>query len=112
MKCLHCGYCCIMYDVVIVKPEYVSEKLVLTEDNFGDILVHKPNNEVCPHLYFQNDQYFCRIHDYEWYKETPCFRHSQIEQKNSNCRIGERVKYDFAVQKKLKQLYLGGEIEN
>lgn len=82
MICLRCGYCCKNYDVIIVdKPE-----LGIVENN----LIHKPSGMPCKHLLGDKPgEYSCAIHDFSWYKETPCYSHGQIEQKNSNCRIGE-----------------------
>ena len=32
--------------------------------------------------------YSCAVHDYSWYKETPCHEHTQVEHTNSPCRTG------------------------
>ena len=106
MICVNCGYCCTMYDVVIVKPEFAKSDLVIDENNYHNILTHKPNNTKCPHLDRQNNKYFCKIHDFEWYKETPCFQHTQIERSEDTvCRIGKRVRYDLPVQRKIKKIF-------
>ena len=62
-------------------------------------LVFKDSDDTCKH--FRGDkpgEYSCAIHDYTWYKETPCFAHGQIEHKPSDCRMGvfiinERIGY-------------------
>lgn len=33
-------------------------------------------------------EYFCKIHHYEWFKDTPCGEFTQVERENSKCRIG------------------------
>lgn len=82
MKCLRSGYCCIHYDVMIVD----DPELGIVENN----VIHKSTGEKCKHLGGDGPgQYFCKIHDYPWYKDTPCYNHSQIEHQNLNCRIGE-----------------------
>ncbi len=85
MKCLRSGYCCINYDVVIV----TDPKLGIVEGNAA----HKPAGEPCPHLIGSKPgKYSCAIHAYPWYKQTPCYEFTQIEQTiNSPCRMGEYV---------------------
>lgn len=84
MKCLRCGYCCSNYFVIIVDD---PEKGI-NEDN---LICHKGKSE-CKHLKgSEPGKYSCTIHDYPWYDETPCFSHGQIEQKDSNCRMGEYI---------------------
>lgn len=83
MICLRCGYCCINYDVMIVN----DPKIGIIEAN----IIHKPFGIKCKHLIENDNYYTCNIHNYEWYIDTPCYAHTQIENKNSNCRIGEYV---------------------
>jgi len=34
----------------------------------------------------------CGIHEYDWYKLTPCFQHTQIEKHiNMECRMGQHI---------------------
>ncbi len=92
MKCLRCGQCCKMHMVVIVDdPEKGIE-----EDN----LKVRDGKEPCQHLNGDTlGEYSCAIHDYPWYKKTPCFMHGQIEQdSDDDCRLG--------------RWYLDQEIEN
>jgi hypothetical protein len=81
MKCLRCGYCCIKYLVVIVDDPEKGP----VEDNL------KCNEGVrCQHLIGDEPGKFsCAIHEKIWYNETPCYEHTQVEQYNSPCRIGE-----------------------
>ena len=82
MICLHCGYCCCNYLVVIIKDP---------SKPFGEnnLEVHNGLNTPCKYLTGDKPgEYMCSVHHYPWYKETPCFSHSQIEHKNSPCRIG------------------------
>ena len=85
MKCLRCGYCCIEYDVIIVnKPE-----LGITEQN----LKYKKSGQRCQHLLGEKPgEYSCAVHDYPWYKDTPCAQFTQVEvNKDTPCRMGEYI---------------------
>ncbi len=82
MICLRCGYCCKAYMVVIVDD---PEKGIV-EDNFKA----QDGGTSCQHLKGDKPgEFSCKLHDYPWYKETPCFQHGQVEQGNTNCRLGE-----------------------
>ncbi len=85
MKCLRCGYCCKTSLVVIVNnPDHGPID--------GNLKAIDASTEPCHHLLGDKPgNYSCTIHDKPWYPETPCFAHSQIEQKDSNCRMGEYV---------------------
>jgi len=84
MKCLRCGYCCKTYSVVIVDD---PEKGI-QQDN----LKARMGDESCQHLEGDKPgEYSCAIHDYPWYEETPCFQHGQIEQEDSDCRLGRYI---------------------
>ena len=82
MKCLHCGHCCINYDVVIVN----DPKKGIVEGN----LIHKPTGVRCKHLVGKKPgEYSCAVHNEPWYKETPCFDFTQVEKNTTDaCRIG------------------------
>jgi Fe-S-cluster containining protein len=84
MICLRCGYCCIKYDVVIVEDPDKG----ICEGN----LVHKETGVRCPHLRGDVEgNMSCAVHDREWYSETPCYSHGQIEKSpKDQCRIGAR----------------------
>jgi hypothetical protein len=60
----------------------------ITDDN---IIAHMGDGTPCKHLEGEEGNYFCRIHDEDWYSETPCYNHGQIESGNTNCRIGEFI---------------------
>ena len=85
MKCLRCGSCCVMLDVIIVD----DPELGIKEDN----LKHKPSGERCQHLLGNVfGEMSCSIHDRPWYDETPCASHGQVESKVTNdCRTGAYV---------------------
>lgn len=85
MKCLHCGHCCIHYDVIIVD----DPKIGLVQGN----LIHKPSGVKCQHLLGDKvGEYSCSIHNEPWYEETPCFEFGQIESNvNDLCRVGEHI---------------------
>lgn len=58
----------------------------------GNLIFHDGMKQPCQHL--QGDklgEYSCAIHNEKWYDETPCFSHGQIEQGNTNCRLGEYI---------------------
>lgn len=60
----------------------------LDEDN----LKAREGGSSCQHLKGdKSGEFSCAIHDYPWYEETPCFAHTQIEDGNTDCRIGEHV---------------------
>ena len=86
MKCLRCGHCCHNYAVVIVDD---PEKGV-AEDN---LVVHKGDGTRCKHLRGDKPgEYWCAIHHYSWYKETPCYAYGQIESSPANvCRLGKYI---------------------
>jgi len=84
MICLRSGYCCIQLEVIIVD----NPELGLTYEN----LKTKHTGDKCQHLIGNEaGHYSCAIHNYPWYKETPCYQYTQVEHKNSNCRMGEFI---------------------
>lgn len=96
MVCLRCGYCCISLSVIIIRPESVKYDLFIEELAF-EAFMHKPSGYACPNLAWDrvDKKAICLIHDYPWYKYTPCFSHSQIERSQNNyCRIGKHIVYD------------------
>lgn len=85
MVCLRCGYCCINSMVVIIKPEYVEVADLKNEEHF----MVKMDGIECPHLSWNDRQAICALHNYPWYKKTPCYSHGQIEEsKDCDCRMG------------------------
>lgn len=86
MICLRCGYCCIYYIVVTVDDPDKG----FVEGNFT---THMPDGDKpCKHLVGDKPgDYSCVIHDRDWYPETPCFSHTQIENGNTPCRMGEYI---------------------
>ena len=84
MICLRCGYCYKNHCVVIIDD---PEKGIV-DDN---LIVRDGDGTPCKHLTEDNEDCSCLLHDYPWYKDTPCFAHGQIEQSNTNCRLGEYI---------------------
>ena len=85
MICLRCGYCCKNYAVVIVDDPAKG----IREDN---LILHEGLGSSCKHLQGNKPgEYSCALHEYTWYKETPCSQHEQIERENSPCRMGEYI---------------------
>lgn len=91
MKCLRCGHCCKHFWVQIV------DDLTLEIDE-GNVITHEGDGTSCKHLEGNKPgEYACKIHDYPWYKETPCFSHGQIESSPDNvCRLGEFILKNLA----------------
>lgn len=91
MKCLRCGYCCKKYFVPIIDDPEKG----LQENN---IVIHEGNGTPCKHLKGSKPgEYSCAIHDYPWYRETPCYGHIQIEKDpNEPCRVGLAFMERFA----------------
>lgn len=84
MKCLRCGYCCSYPVIIVVNPKYGPNK----KDN----LRLKKQDERCPYLTGNKPgKYNCSIHKKSWYKQTPCYNHTQIEATNNQCRLGEYI---------------------
>lgn len=84
MICLKCGYCCEKLSVMIVD----DPDLGIIE---GNIIWHKGEGK-CKHLQGEGPgKYSCALHDKQYYSKTPCYQHSQIEQGNTKCRMGEYV---------------------
>ena len=86
MKCLRCGYCCKNLAVIIVDDP--SKGIVE-----GNLILHDGQGQPCKHLRGDKvGEFFCAVHDEEWYPETPCARHCQIERSpDTPCRIGEHL---------------------
>lgn len=86
MKCLRCGHCCKWLWVIIIDD---PEKGIC-ENN---IVEHRGQGVKCKHLRGDKPgEYWCAIHDYPWYSQTPCFRYSQIERSPDDvCRMGEYI---------------------
>jgi len=86
MNCLRCGYCCKNLAVVIVD----DPELGIIENN---LILHDGNQKACKHLIGDKPgEYKCAIHDYPWYVDTHCYRHTQIERnKNTDCRMGKYI---------------------
>ena len=94
MICLQCGRCC-SFPVGIVKPEYV-DIYDPTESDFEKVkswIMIKKEGEECPHIKWEGDKAICSVHDKEWFSDTPCGRHGQIEESiTDKCRTGEWIK--------------------
>lgn len=85
MKCLHCGHCCKNYPVAIVDDPSKG----LREDN---LVMNPGDGNPCKHLKTnpKTGKYDCAVHKYPWYKETPCYRHGQVEANDDcECRLGK-----------------------
>jgi len=85
MICLRCGYCCKNYLVTIVDDPSLGPVE-------GNLTVHEGDGTPCKHLLGEGPgSYSCGVHDRDWYKETPCYSHGQIERGNTNCRMGKYI---------------------
>ena len=85
MICVRCGYCCKRLMVIIVDDPAKG----IQEDN---LILHEGDGP-CKHLQGnQPGEYSCAIHNFLWYKKTPCYSHGQIEgSKDCKCRMGEYI---------------------
>jgi len=86
MRCLRCGWCCKHSAVVVVDDPDLGP----VEGN----LIFVPGDGIpCKHLTGDTPgEYACAVHDREWYKETPCFAHGQIENSPDDpCRMGKYI---------------------
>ncbi len=85
MKCLRCGWCCKHLAVIIVDDPDIGP---VDESN---LLVRPGNGTPCQHLTGDRPgECACAVHEREWYEETPCFAHTQIENSlDDPCRMGE-----------------------
>lgn len=86
MECVRCGYCCKNMMVIIVNdPEKGITK--------SNLISHIGNGQPCQHLTGDvPGEYSCAVHNKIWYKQTPCYTHSQIERNINNvCRMGEWI---------------------
>jgi hypothetical protein len=99
MRCLRCGKCCFDSAVVIIKPEFVKEDLVVDELPQEAFIGIVPGMEIegvlsqCPHLVCDKDGTSCKIHHYKWFEDTPCFQYGQIEKDpDQPCRFGEYIR--------------------
>jgi len=87
MKCLRCGYCCCHLMVTIVDNPELEDPIVE-----GNIIANMGNGVPCKHLEGSKaGEYSCKIHNKKWYVKTPCYSHGQIENYNSECRIGKYI---------------------
>lgn len=61
----------------------------LREDN----LIVNDGKSPCKHLRGSKPgKYSCAVHNYLWYKKTPCYDFTQVEpNKETPCRIGEYI---------------------
>lgn len=87
-QCLQCGYCCIAYSVVIIKPEAIDKKGNVNLKN-RDNYIFKGTYAECPHLRWEDDgKAHCSIHHLKWYKKTPCYQHNNNLIKEP-CKMGD-----------------------
>ena len=87
MICLRCGYCCKNNMVIIVDD---PEKGIVE----GNLILHEGNGIPCKHLLGDSPgKYSCALYNYSWYKDTPCYRYSQIRvgKVENICRIGKYI---------------------
>ena len=84
MKCLRCGRCC-AYPVVIVKS---------SSDKFDYNFEYKEDGVYCRHFSIDEKTKIasCSIHKFEWFKDTPCGKHTQIGKSGEPCRIGKWIR--------------------
>jgi len=81
-QCYRCGYCCIDYDVVILKDG-------------GNDFFYKQMGLPCPNLRWDSqDLAFCSVHDQPWFIETPCFTYKDAcDHKQCNAHKSRKGKW-------------------
>ena len=108
MICQRCGKCCCGFFIGVIHPDFVKEHLNI--DKLPKEAFLGLSSGPCPHLSWDGDIAICKIHHYEWYKQTPCYSHGQVEScKDDLCRTGVwmrknkiNVKDTFSRTNKLK----------
>jgi len=90
MICNNCGLCCVDYDVIIVDPKAIQKDGIVDLTNVKNY-IHKSGYDPCPHLGWKGNTSLCVIHKYDWYKQTPCYQFTQVEDGNQICRLGEHT---------------------
>ena len=90
MQCLRCGRCCVDYDVMIIKPEFINEFSI--ENPQDHMIMHKPHGMKCPHLSLEGEEAICSVHHFPWFESTPCYEFTQIGHPHDPCRIGVGVR--------------------
>lgn len=57
----------------------------------GNIVEHSGLGRKCKHLRGDRPgEYSCAVHEYPWYKETPCYRHG-LKNGDGECRFGTQI---------------------
>ena len=77
-----------MYDVMIISPE-ISDREDIDLEESMEFIIHKPSGEDCPHLIWDGHISRCSVHDKKWFKGTPCYKFTQIERGDTDCRMGK-----------------------
>ncbi len=90
MICQHCGLCCVDYMVVVIKPEYATEDFDINTAP-EEAFLSRPGHDPCPNLYWEGDESRCCIHHFKWFAETPCAAFTQVEEGNTECRLGRHI---------------------
>lgn len=58
----------------------------------GNVEARRGDGTPCRHLRCdEHGKCSCAIHGGRYYKQTPCFRHGQIERGNTECRLGRYI---------------------
>lgn len=59
----------------------------------NNIIVHDGDGSACKHLTGNKaGEYKCKIHEYDFYRKTPCFDYGQIESSpDTECRMGRYI---------------------
>jgi hypothetical protein len=85
-----------MYTVTIISCD-IGKKSITNENNYEN----KEYKKVCKHLKGTSPgELYCDVHLCNWYKETPCYKYTQIERRNTVCRMG-----DYILNNKNKKMF-------
>ncbi len=91
-ECLRSGMCCINPVVMIVHNVELADRIGVDYDGEHDReiennLITKESGQRCPYLVGEIGRTSCQLHNKWWYKDTPCFNHTQLG--GGKCRTGE-----------------------
>lgn len=97
MNCLRSGMCCINPIVMIIRDIKLANRIGVDYDGVNDRaiednLITKESGKRCQYLIGELGQTSCQLHDKWWYKDTPCFKHTQLG--GGNCRTGQYLLKD------------------
>lgn len=84
--------CCFDFPVAIISREYAESDITNIDDFPEEAFIIKPQNTPCEHLFWENHESRCKVHNKPWYSSTPCYDFGQVEASSDCvCRLGEWI---------------------